>query len=347
MEVNLEEQKRILAMCQTVFEQFMHAYLTERDLKKCCEMASAIGITSFGTGRDEKIWNQDDFIKFYTRDMESVPDPIPFHIKNHHLYMPAPGLVIAQSIIDLHPYIQGYEVTLRDIRQTMVFGFEEGKPVICHIHTSLPTNVHEDEESYPLKEIQAVSEVVNRLVSEKTQDLKEAYHELEEVVVRDCLTGLFNRNKFDDVLLQEIKRSNRYLSTFSLIICDIDHFKHINDTYGHLKGDQILKLLAQIILNHTRETDLCCRWGGEEFAIILPETGPKEAQIIAEKIRLSIFRNQCIESEHITVSLGIASFHSGDCPNTLFSRADCALYRAKQSGRNKSVFIDEIKVKEN
>lgn len=337
MKINPVQQNEKLAQCQYVFEEYMHYYLTERNLDRICEI-TASEVTSFGTGRDEKIWGKSDFIKFYKRDIETVPEAISYVIKDHHMYMPTDGVVVSQTILDLHPTIEGYEVTLRDIRQTLVFGFEEdGRPIISHVHTSFPTDLHDDEESYPLKEIQAVSEVVNRLVNEKTDDLKQAYHELEQAVVRDSLTGLFNRNKFDDVFSHETLRSNRYHSPFSLIFCDIDHFKHINDTYGHLRGDEVLKVLANCITNYTRETDLPSRWGGEEFAILLPETGLEESYRIAEVIRKAFANLVIIEGETITISLGVAVFHPGDCPENLFERADRALYRAKQSGRNRTV----------
>lgn len=165
---------------------------------------------------------------------------------------------------------------------------------------------------------------------------------LEGNASKDYLTNLYNRRKFNTILNYEItlikRNSHRNLS---LIILDIDNFKSINDTYGHDIGDKILVDIAKIIQISSRESDIVCRWGGEEFTIALPETSISKAYIVAEKIKTSIenflFHNDLI----VTASLGLAEFHSDDDYTSFFKRADNAMYKAKHSGKNK-VILESI-----
>jgi len=337
MNISHAEKEQKKALSQQLFEQYLQAHLVDRDLDSIVDLIDPDCVSSFGTSRDEKIWNRKDFIKYYRRDVESVTEPIAYKIKEHHIHLPSGEFSIVQTVLDVFPVIEGYEVKLFDVRQTLIIDLSNSKPLICHVHTSFPTSINEDDEPFPLKEIQTISEVVNKLVSEKTVDIKDAYHQLEEAVVKDHLTGLYNRNKFDDVLLQEIKRSNRYSSIFSLIICDLDHFKIVNDLHGHLIGDQVLQSIADIISCTVRETDTSYRWGGEEFTIILPETGNEKAFGIAERIKEKIAGTEFVKSLTVTASFGITEFIQGDKIDTIFNRADQALYRAKREGRNRIV----------
>ncbi len=336
MNISRAEKEQKKAISQQLFEKYLQAHLVDRNLQSICDLIDPGCISSFGTSRDEAIWNKEDFIRFYGRDVESVADPIPYKIKEHQIHVPTKDFAIAQTVLDVFPIIQGYEVKLFNVRQTLVISFQNSESKICHVHTSFPATVHEEDEPFPLKEIQDISEVVNKLVSEKTVDIKEAYHQLEEAVVKDHLTSLYNRNKFDDVLLQEIKRSNRYSSIFSLIICDLDHFKLVNDLYGHLVGDQVLKSIADIIACTVRETDTSYRWGGEEFTIILPETGIEKAFSIAERIREKIDRTESFRLQELTASFGLTEFIQGDTTEAIFNRADKALYQSKKEGRNRT-----------
>ena len=158
---------------------------------------------------------------------------------------------------------------------------------------------------------------------------------LEERALVDELTQLANRRRINELLNSEIKRNKRYHSTFSIVIFDIDHFKIVNDTYGHLVGDDVLKGLANVATNLTRETETVGRWGGEEFVIILPQIDAKQAAIVAEKLRIAISKTafETIEKT-ITCSFGVAEYIENESLERLIERADCALYDAKESGRN-------------
>lgn len=162
---------------------------------------------------------------------------------------------------------------------------------------------------------------------------------LKQMATRDSLTGLYTRRIFNDQLSAEITFSKRYNTVTSLILLDIDHFKQVNDTYGHSVGDAVLCELSDRILLATRETDLTCRFGGEEFAVLAKNTSTKEAETLAERIRIAIelpfFEIGEGRSIPVTVSSGIASYPShADHGAGLIVAADGALYTAKKEGRN-------------
>ncbi len=180
------------------------------------------------------------------------------------------------------------------------------------------------------------------LVHSHTSELSELTHMLEgkarhfeHEALSDPLTGLSNRRKFNLSLRTEISRISRYgTESFSLVMLDIDHFKHINDQYGHLKGDEILRALALAVSELLRETDLFCRWGGEEFIILLPVTGVEGAYLLAERIRARI-RSGVIEDVAFTLSSGVGQYVPGESGDELIQAVDEALYRAKHNGRDR------------
>ena len=159
---------------------------------------------------------------------------------------------------------------------------------------------------------------------------------IEHMSVTDRLTGLYNRHKLEDVLSNEMARFDRYKSNFSVILFDIDCFKKLNDTYGHLAGDEVLIHLSDILKKSGRETDCISRWGGEEFLIVSSETDIDGAFVLAENLRKKIetFKFTVVGK---VISGGVAQYASGETTSELVSRADVALYKAKKSGRNNVV----------
>ncbi|WP_076418436.1 diguanylate cyclase [Colwellia sp. UCD-KL20] len=170
-------------------------------------------------------------------------------------------------------------------------------------------------------------------------DLERVNTELAVLSQTDGLTKLFNRAHWESCLNAEFKRWCRSRSASSLVILDIDHFKHVNDTYGHTVGDDVIRHLSGLIRQHVRETDISGRYGGEEFVILLADTALENAQIFAERLRKevaqSIVRHNDIDLSY-TISLGIAEVDpSIKTYEAWIEHADAALYRSKESGRNK------------
>ena len=154
------------------------------------------------------------------------------------------------------------------------------------------------------------------------------------IVLKD-LHPIYNRRKLYELADIEIERSLRYKHPLSVIMIDIDHFKEINDNYGHDIGDQALQILTSTISNLIRTADIFGRIGGEEFVLILPDTDMKSAREFAERIRLCIENEKFPEVKHITISLGVTECIKEDKLHPLFKRADIALYTAKNDGRNR------------
>lgn len=178
---------------------------------------------------------------------------------------------------------------------------------------------------------------------EVTRQLQEANERLQNLSFLDGLTGIANRRHFDQVLLQESKRAMRENTPLSLIMLDIDFFKSFNDTYGHLKGDDCLKMVASTLKQTLkRPGDFPARYGGEEFAVVLPNTDELGAAIVGEELQASIERANIphinsLCADRVTVSIGVVTRVSGqsDTPEDLILAADRALYRSKHGGRNR------------
>lgn len=164
------------------------------------------------------------------------------------------------------------------------------------------------------------------------------FNEVKSLAIRDGLTGLYNYRHFREVLAHQVEVSRRYGRPLSLLFLDIDNFKGINDSLGHPEGDLVLKALARFMLAHVRQADVLCRYGGEEFVMLLPQTTGDQAHHLAERLREGIAHTPILLSDgeiHITVSIGVAHLSSEEGGEDLVKIADVALYQAKQSGKNR------------
>ena len=174
---------------------------------------------------------------------------------------------------------------------------------------------------------------------EKNRQLQEMLTKVETLAVVDSLTGLYNRRHCENMLENEFGRTTRYNSSLTCLMIDIDHFKKVNDEFGHRTGDTVLREVAQIIKNNAREVDTVARWGGEEFIVLLPQTEQVNGELFASRLVKVISEHQFlgIPGRHITVSIGIASSPdpSIDTGEKLINASDFALYEAKRKGRNR------------
>jgi diguanylate cyclase (GGDEF)-like protein len=165
-------------------------------------------------------------------------------------------------------------------------------------------------------------------------DLENANTKLQSLSTTDSLTTLANRYRLDEALQHAVNRAKRYRRALSVILIDLDFFKHVNDTYGHHGGDKVLKKTANLLRQNCRDSDTVGRWGGEEFLVICPETTKEDAIILAEKLRTILSSIPMIYTHIQTASFGISTYDD-DTPETLMIHADEALYVAKTSGRNR------------
>ena len=229
-------------------------------------------------------------------------------------------------------YVFIFILTARDSINNMVAGLEAG----ADDYLTKPIN---------RPELMARLKTATRVL-ELEKSLKDANEEITILAITDTLTGCYNRTFMDEHLPKEIKRAIRYKHPISLIMLDIDHFKQVNDTYGHQAGDEVLKELVRSINRSIRyDVDWVARYGGEEFLVVFPETDFERAELLAERLRRDISQNTIRFKEkeiRITASFGVTGFTSSDTLKkvsyeAMISLADKSLYQAKEEGRNRVV----------
>ena len=229
-------------------------------------------------------------------------------------------------------------------------GIVSMRDLIHHYQNTLETAFNEArQEIEDLKKLMTVAD------GEKIGTLIQEVQKYKELSLTDYLTGLFNKRYFQTRFIEEVTRAKRSSYDLSLIFCDIDYFKRINDRFGHHTGDEVLRITAQVlsgsidelnIISRLRKSDIIARYGGEEFVVILPETGKQGAVVAAERLRREI-ENYTFrlggEEVHITMSFGVAELSPTDRDHTeIIKNADYAMYKAKNSGRNRvAVYPDE------
>ncbi len=190
---------------------------------------------------------------------------------------------------------------------------------------------------------QRSKELENKLqeTSSEVVKLRSNLERVREEAMTDALTGIANRKRFDEMLRKGRRSAETNDDEMCLIICDIDHFKRFNDTWGHQTGDQIIRFVAGCMTRNAKDHHTVARYGGEEFAIVLPKTGLPEANAIAEKIRSTVESKRLLRKStsedlgNITISLGVSLYRNGEAVEELIERADANLYKSKKGGRNR------------
>ncbi len=203
-------------------------------------------------------------------------------------------------------------------------------------------NMAQDRPDFSRRLARASNDELGELVGWFNQlaDKLESDHKvIERLSVTDKLTQLYNRTKIDELFLLELGKARRYGNVLSVVLLDLDHFKEVNDTYGHQAGDLVLRNLAETLRRNVRESDHVGRWGGEEFVILAPSTDLEQARALAEKLRVAIAGHDFAEVGHKTASFGVATWRDGDDEDSMTKRADECLYMAKGEGRNRVVAV--------
>lgn len=340
---------------EAAFYRYLDAYFQGRDLGATLALLSS-RFSGFGTGLDECVFNPDGAQAIYQRDIAQVPNPIRYQLhRPPHIQQPSTDIGLICAEFDIETKVLKQTLVLRHLRSTMVFvrhpldqvsarssGRSSGRSsdqssgwLIEHIHISLPTQAHGEDESYPIKELEDRNQLLERLVAENTKELHQAIEQISQLATTDSLTGLSNRLKLDDYLAEAIARAQHESEPLALILLDLDHFKQINDTHGHLHGDRILTELSALLAASIRTTDLLGRWGGEEFLVICSgmtlEAAIERAERMREAVRTHRFPGL---DQPQTASFGVACYRHGESGEQLVARADVALYLAKQAGRD-------------
>lgn len=206
---------------------------------------------------------------------------------------------------------------------------------ILHIYIKKILQRYEIDILAKQKALRKLNQSLEEKVQARTKELQESTKQLEELAHKDALTSIENRYSIMKTLASEIDRARRYKNELSVVMYDIDHFKDINDTYGHDVGDDVLVALTQLVDHNCREIDFLGRYGGEEFLIIMPNTSREDAKEFAHRIRLVVQNHSFKIIGKLTISLGLIEYQEGEEIKELFKRLDTLLYQAKNGGRNK------------
>ncbi len=279
-------------------------------------------------------------------------------MQNHSAKMP--DEVLGKSVFELFPELpEGWFRRKADtvfVLKNSAFTTWEQRPYLFRFNnyrpiTSMADFMYQNSTIIPLTNIRGEVEHICLIVYDVTEvavnrlRLQDANAQLQHLSRTDGLTGLLNRKSWEDELHHEYQRYQRHQHLSSMLMFDIDHFKNVNDNYGHPTGDEVIRQTAATLLQSIREIDMAGRYGGEEFAVILIDTGAEGALVVAERIRKKIklldvrYDGHCV---NFTVSLGIAELTTAMTdPTTWIEHADKALYQAKHNGRNNSVIYTE------
>lgn len=190
------------------------------------------------------------------------------------------------------------------------------------------------------RKLSALDPEFRKKIHDLFRSIDESVSMLYEVAIRDEKTGLYNNRFLETFLDMEMEKAKRGQQSLSLILIDIDFFKKINDTYGHIKADELLKRLSELLNEQVRKSDVVARFGGEEFIILLPETNLEKAKKFSNRLKSAIHSDKLLKKYNLTVSGGITQYKENDTKNKFKDRADKGLYKAKETGRDKFVVLE-------
>ncbi|WP_044411788.1 diguanylate cyclase [Thiomicrospira microaerophila] len=326
--------------------QFFHYYLDTLFLARNLKELKAIlhdDLVGFGTGAGEVSFDIKTSLRLYQQDLSNAPNPIQYQIKKSKIQcLVEEKAYLFLGVLSLKTEILNQSLTFNHLRLSITATCIHNKWSVRHVHASFPTSEHCADEAYPIKELEERNSWLERSIAAKTCELEYALADIKKLAETDKLTGLFNRHNTDKLINSYINQAQLTNQPFSILMIDADHFKRVNDKYGHIAGDKLLVQLSQRVQQQLRKNDTIGRWGGEEFLIICPDIGGAQANKMAERICTQIATSVFEVNAQQTVSIGVTQYQPGDTLDSLISRADNALYLAKKQGRNQAVRADHI-----
>ena len=330
-----ERHKQIRAL----FDDYITRYAARDDRLTSLFSKSFSGYTG---GGDTLVKDRDEWIRITRQDFAQVPGQLRIELLDLSLQDLSDEVVIVTAFFHIHLPLPESILSRETARLVLVFRRESSDWKIVHSGISIPYYLVRAGEIYPIEGLQQRNRELEALVEERTEALKAAKDKLEALSNTDGLTGIANRRSFDAALAREWKRAQRNGTSLALLLIDVDRFKHFNDYYGHLAGDDCLRALGKILGQAGRRSgDLVARYGGEEFVAMLPGATLADALERARHIQL---QTRALAIAHsgtpatiVTVSIGVAAHNPSrqQRADALVQRADQALYQAKRTGRNR------------
>ena len=325
-------------LIRALFDDYMKMYAT-RDARLTERFSE--NFSGYAGGGHRLIKDRDEWARITRQDFAQVHGHLRIEMLDLALQDLCADVVVATAFFHIHLSLSDLLLSRETARLVLIFRREGDDWKIAHSGISIPFHLVEGDEVYPLRGLRRRNDELEKLIGERTRELEEANFRLKVLSNTDGLTGIGNRRSFDLLLAQEWHRAQRAAQPIALIMLDVDHFKHFNDHYGHLAGDDCLRALAGALRGEIRRSgELVARYGGEEFVVLIPDARPGAALDAARRIQRSVWS---LAIEHSGVAAGIVTFSLGvacltpqrqQTAEALIQGADAALYRAKLLGRN-------------
>lgn len=334
--VSAQEDRQ--SLIRSLFDEYIEMYAS-RDDRLTARFSE--NFSGYAGSSDVLVKDKDEWVKITRQDFAQVPGRIRIEMLDILLQDISDDVVAVTAFFHIHLPFPEHILSGETARLVLVFRLKGEDWEIVHSGISIPFGLAQSGEVYPMIRLQERAHELEVLVEQRTQALKEVNEKLDALSNTDGLTGIANRRNFDALLAHEWNRERRMGTPLALVMVDVDHFKHFNDQYGHLGGDDCLRALAHVMAQTARRAgDLVARYGGEEFVMLLPGMSEPEAMKTARNILCRVRSLALPHAEtsagFVTISLGVASLvPSGQLvPEDLIRAADAALYHAKHSGRN-------------
>ena len=325
------------AQAVAALQQYLTAEQTG-DLETVDRMLS-LDHAGFGTGEDEVALDREAALGFVARQNEQAITVLQRHIEVQHVFHAGPDVVIIMASL-VYEIALGADSLSLLLRGSYVMEHTSGAWRVAHQHMSMPSSEQRPGEAYPMQRLIERTHVLEELVRERTKELQEAMSDLHVAATTDRLTGLPNRARLEEHLAAEVRRMAAGGRPSLLGIIDVDNFKLVNDEFGHLVGDRVLREGAQVLRSTLRGHDVVGRWGGEEFLILLTDTDASATAPVLQRLRHGLAQRDFGIGRGVTVSGGVAWYRSGESLDGWLSRADTLLYLAKHGGRDRILHDD-------